>query len=126
MFVRAGKMLVIVALVATTGAQWVFLQTVAWTSMLAGNLRNESFSTAVTHTFDGRHLCPLCRAIAASKKSGRKSEALSSSQKLEFPPVPDGITLIAPAIFHLPGASLILSGLPPQKPPLPPPRSLPA
>ena len=54
----------VAALVLTTGAHWAALQTVAWTTMLANNLCTQSVSEAVSHTFDGEHLCPLCRAIA--------------------------------------------------------------
>jgi len=68
---------VVAALVLITGAHWAALQTVAWTTMLANNLRTQSVSEAVSHTFDGEHPCPLCRAIAAAKKSEKKSAAVS-------------------------------------------------
>lgn len=122
MFVRLGKFLVIVALVLTTGAHWAALQTVAWTTMLANNLCSKSVSEAVSETFDGRHLCPLCRAIAAAKKSEKKSEAVSQVLKMEFPPVAETPTLTSPTQFEI---------LPPQnsfaeslssEPPVPPPR----
>ena len=87
MFARYGKFFVVAALVLSTGAHWAALQTVAWTTMLADNLCNESVSEAVLHTFDGKHLCPLCKAIAAAKKSEKKSEAVSPTLKMEFPPV---------------------------------------
>ena len=123
MFVRTGKWLVVIALVLTTGAHWAALQTVAWTTMLAGNLCGESFTEAVSQTFDGRHLCPLCRAIAAAKNSGKKSEAVSPTPKMEYPPVAEKIALIPPSpvsalsLAHLSAESFFL------KPPLPPPRS---
>ena len=37
-----GKFFVVVALVSTLGAHWALLQTVAWTTMLANNLRTQS------------------------------------------------------------------------------------
>ena len=52
MFARFGKCCVIVALVLTTGAHWAVLQTVAWTTMLATNLRTHSVAEAVTRTFE--------------------------------------------------------------------------
>ena len=69
MFVRIGNCLVIAALVATTGAHWALLQSVAWTTMLADNLRAYSLSESVARTFDGKFPCPICKAIAAGKKS---------------------------------------------------------
>ena len=74
MFVRLGKILVVFALVATIGAHWALLQTVAWTTMLADNLHSGSFHDAMTKTFDGEHPCPICMAIAAAKKSQQKNE----------------------------------------------------
>ena len=50
---RFGKILVIAALVLMTGAHWAALQTVAWTTMLANNLRTQSLTQAVSDTFDG-------------------------------------------------------------------------
>jgi len=120
---RCGKLLVVVALVLVTGAHWAALQTVAWTTMLANNLRTQSVSEAVSETFDGRHLCPLCRAIAAAKKSEKKSEAVSPSLKMEFPPAPENFVLISPepiSAFSLAEFSAASSS---PKPPVPPPRS---
>lgn len=122
MFARLGKFFVVAALVLTTGAHWAALQTVAWTTMLANNLRTQSVSAAVSHTFDGEHLCPLCRAIAAAEKSEKKSEAISPVQKMEFPPVARGIFPSPPAQFEmLPLADFFAESLS-LKPPVPPPR----
>jgi hypothetical protein len=123
-FARLGKSLVVVALVLSTGLHWAALQTFAWTTMLASNLCTQSVSQAVTHTFDGEHLCPLCKAIAAAKKSEKKSDAVSASSKMEFPPVAQKIILHPPAQFEtLPVANAFAESLA-QKPPTPPPRGL--
>lgn len=101
MFARIGKIFVIVALVAMLGAHWTLLQTVAWTTMLADNLHSGSFHDAVTKTFDGHHPCDLCKAIAAGKRSEKKTEFSFQSQKLEFPPSKENFTLITPSQFQL-------------------------
>ena len=124
-FLRLGKILVIAALVVTTGAHWMALQTVAWTTMLAVNWSNGSFSEAVSTTFDGRHPCPLCKAIAAAKKSEQKKEFISATLKLEFPPVTESIVLIAPKTFFTVSASDRFGEASFLKPPVPPPRSRP-
>jgi hypothetical protein len=95
-FVRTGKICLVLALVAMLGAHWALLQTVAWTRMLADNLHSSSFCDAVTKTFDGQHPCPLCKAIAAGKQSEKKTEFSFQSQKLEFPPLKENFILIAP------------------------------
>ncbi len=105
------------------GAQWTLLQTVAWTTMLANNLRTHSLSESLTRTFDGKHPCLMCRAIAAAKNSQGKNQSTLSWQKLEFPPVAQSFVLIAPTRSHLsPQADSFAASLP-RKPPTPPPRS---
>jgi len=123
MFVRLGKMFVVIALVAILGGHWALLQTVAWTTMLAANLSCESFSTAVSQTFDGEHPCPLCRAIAAGKKSEKKSDFTFGKTKLEYPPMARNFQLFAPVIFNLVAAENFSAESFFSKPPLPPPRN---
>ena len=122
MLARFGKWLVVAALVSTTGAHWAVLQTVAWTTMLANNLCHQSLTEAVTQTFDGHHPCPLCKAIAAAKKSEKKSEAVSPELKMEFPPAAGNMMLFPPGQFAiLPLRNFFADSLS-AKPPLPPPR----
>ncbi len=122
MFVRIGKIFLVLALVAMLGAHWALLQTVAWTTMLADNLRANSFHDAVTMTFDGQHPCPICKAIAAGKKSENKSESVAPTLKLEFPPVNENVVLVAPSQFRLlPPENFSAKPLS-QKPLLQPPR----
>lgn len=123
MFARVGKLLVIATLVISTGAHWAALQTVAWTTMLAANWSGESFSEAVSQTFDGRHLCPLCKAIAAGKQSEQKKEFVSQTLKLEFPPLTHKLVLTAPTPVSAFSLSEFRAGSLIEKPPVPPPRS---
>jgi hypothetical protein len=121
-FVRLGKVFVVSALIATTGLHWAVLQSVAWTTMLADNLHSSSFRDAMTKTFDGKHPCCLCKAIASGKKSEQKSEFTAQMQKFEFPPVKENFVLIAPTQFQfLPQANTFAKSLT-QKPLTPPPR----
>ena len=122
MFVRFGRWIVIATLVVSTGTQWMALQTVAWTAMLADNLRTHPVTESVTRTFDGKHPCPLCKAIAAAKKSEKKHAFTVQMPKLEFPPAKENAVLIAPADFRLlPQANTSADSLT-QKPLTPPPR----
>lgn len=91
--------------------------------MLAANLGNESFSRAVCETFDGKHPCPLCRAIAASRKSQQKNELASLTLKMEFLPAARDAVLVAPSQFEWlsVGDSFASSGFP--QPLFQPPRS---
>jgi len=90
--------------------------------MLADNLQSCSLHDAVVKTFDGKHPCCLCKAIAAGKKSEKKNEFTGQNQKLEFPPAKENPVLIAPSSFQLlPQGNSFAESLP-QKPPTPPPR----
>jgi hypothetical protein len=115
-------MFVVAALVLMTGAHWAALQTVAWTTMLAENLCHDSVAESVAKTFDGEHLCPLCKAIAAAKKSEKKSEAVAPVLKMEFPPAPENFLLISPAPVSAFSLVDFSAGAFFSKPPLPPPR----
>jgi hypothetical protein len=118
---RLGKVCVVFALVATISAHWALLQTVAWTTMLANNLQSRSLHDAVTMTFDGEHPCPLCKAIAAGKKSEQKDQLALEKQRLEFPPLQDSLGLTGPAPVEIPSPSTFSESVP-QKPLTPPPR----
>jgi hypothetical protein len=117
--------MVVLALVLSTGLHWAALQTVAWTTMFASNLQSDSFVQAVSKTFDGQHPCCLCKAIAAAKKSGKKSAAVLPGLKMEFTLVAGKISLFPPAPSALVLKNDILAEFFADKPPLPPPRSLP-
>jgi hypothetical protein len=119
---RIGKLFLVFALIAMLGAHWAFLQTIAWTTMLANNLRTQSLTESVSRTFDGNHPCPLCEAIAAGKKSENKNAVNVQTQKLEYLPLAQKIVLIAPST--LPSLSLenLFAKSFFHKPLLPPPR----
>ena len=123
MFARFAKIFVVAALVLITGAHWAALQTVAWTTMLANNLCEQSFTEAVSRTFDGEHPCPLCKAIAAGKKSEKKSEAIAPTFKMEFPPVAEKFALISPKPLSIFSPSEFFADSSSLKPAVPPPRS---
>lgn len=92
--------------------------------MLAANLASQqSLTEAVSQTFDGEHPCPLCKAIAAGKKSEKKSEALTLKLKIEYPPVGDKLVLVAPRNFKTFEANSRFADSISTKPPLPPPRN---
>ena len=124
MLVRLGKWVVVAMLVVSTGIHWVALQTVAWAGMIVSYSEKAPLKTALAETFDGKHPCPLCKAIAAGKKSEKKNEFTLQTQKLEFPPAKENPVLIAPSRFQLlPQANFFADSLA-QKPPTPPPRGV--
>ena len=96
---RIGHVLLIAAVLAVTGTHWFVLQSVAWTTMFAGNLRDGSFTEAMQKTFDGSHPCSLCRQIARGKQEEKKSETRVEWKKLEFVFAPATFVFQTPAFF---------------------------
>jgi hypothetical protein len=121
---RFAKAMVIVTLVVTTGAHWAFLQSIAWTTMLADNLSRTSVAEAMSRTFDGKHPCPLCKAIAAGKKSEKKKDSTLQLQRFEFPLANANPALPAPPQYNLPAPSTAFPKVHIHTPPVPPPREL--
>jgi hypothetical protein len=124
MFARFAKTMMVAALVAMTGGHWVLLQSVAWTTMLADNLSCGSVTEAVARTFDGKHPCPSCKAIAAGKKSEKKKDFSPQLQKLEFPLAHENPPLTDPLRFDAPPPGVAFPKSHIQRPIVPPPRGL--
>lgn len=123
MFKRCGNVLLAAALFLTTGTHWAVLQSIAWVNMMVCYSEKAPVAVALRETFDGHHPCPLCKAIAAAKKSEKKTEFTLQTPRLEFPPAPENFALVAPARFEfLPAANDSSAESLPHKPPVPPPR----
>jgi hypothetical protein len=111
------------SLVCLIGLPWALLQSFAWTTMLIGNLATNPVGVALQRTFDGRHPCPLCKAIAAGKKSEKKSDTLLPLKKFEALSRSVVLAFFPPTSFprvEAPNASLETLA---DAPPTPPPRA---
>ncbi|HTS19933.1 MAG TPA: hypothetical protein VMP11_20325 [Verrucomicrobiae bacterium] len=123
MTARVRSAVLIFVLLAGTGAHWCALQSLAWTRMLAENLRTVPFAEAVVRTFDGRHPCSLCKVIANASKSPKKTDFLQPLPKLEFPLATQAMLLVTPRRSHfVPASDEFVDSLS-QQPPTPPPRA---
>jgi hypothetical protein len=122
MFVGFGKTFVAVALAVTLGAHWVLLQSVAWMGMVVAYSEHATIKEAIVQTFDGKHPCGLCKAIAVAKKSEKKTEFTLQIQKLEFPLPRERFVFTPPSQFWLVPAIDCFADFLSQKPPTPPPR----
>jgi hypothetical protein len=112
----------VVALLGAMGSHWLVLQSIAWTTMLADNLRVASLSEALSRTFDGKHPCPLCRQIDAGKRSENKAAFPPEFKRFEFLPVTPRPFVSPTVVFHFltPSIRPFKSFIHP--PPTPPPR----
>ena len=121
-FVRIGHVLLILALLAATGGHWAVLQTVAWTNMLADNLRTQSFGAAIARTFDGQHPCSMCKAISQGKKAEKKTEFPLLAKRLEFVCERGAFIFSAPSDFRFVTETQTVYRQILHRPPVPPPR----
>ena len=120
---RLPKLLIAVALASSIGLHWGFLQSFAWTTMLVDNLTTNSFCVALQRTFDGKHPCPLCKAVAEAKKSEKKSDILLPLKKFEALNQSVTFALSSPASFPgIEAPNALLETLA-DAPPTPPPRA---
>jgi hypothetical protein len=121
---RFAHVLLIVALIGTTGMHWAVLQSVAWAKMLSDNARTDTLQVAIEKTFDGKHPCALCKQITKGKQSEKKSEFQTGLKKLEFLHDPLAFVLYSPQNFQLQSDLQTSAVTWAQAPPVPPPRSL--
>ena len=125
-FRRFGHGLLILSLLCATGGHWAMLQSVAWATMLANNARTECLADAIAKTFDGRHPCPICRQIAQSRQSEKKSDAQLELKRLEYSLESAVFVICPPNHFFLTGERSSSAPLLTESPPTPPPREFPA
>jgi hypothetical protein len=120
---RIAKSFIAVLLIVSIGGHWVFLQSVAWVSMVIDYSKDAPISVAVSKTFDGKHPCKLCKIVRHGQETEKKQDAIKVKTK------PD-VWLVAGAI-SLPNADLIREPFPSvtllsrsrgESPPVPPPR----
>jgi hypothetical protein len=73
---RLLQSLITVALMASIGLHWVLLQSAAWIGMaVAYSVETGSVIEGVSDTFDGKHPCPLCKAVAKGLEEDRDAPA---------------------------------------------------
>jgi hypothetical protein len=121
--IKAGQLLLILALFATCGGHWMVLQSVAWTNMLVSFSKNEDVTQAIEKTFDGQHPCDLCKRIDSGKGSEKKQDMLWTVGKLNLFHETSGITLVRADDFWeqaVPDYWMATRG---DAPPVPPPRT---
>lgn len=88
MFMHAARIirhsccaLMAAALFLSAGGHLALLQGVAWANMIRDYSRGGSLTQAVEKTFDGKHLCPLCKKIAAQRTQEEKAPVTVKAEK---------------------------------------------
>jgi hypothetical protein len=113
----------VLSLCAAVGLHWAALQSIAWAGMLLNYSRSESVASAIVKTFDGRHPCPLCKAIGKGEQGGKKQD-FQMGTKMDMDYRRQTALLIPPMQdFRWPAFAPEGSGFS-QEPSVPPPRAL--
>jgi hypothetical protein len=123
---RLPKILLVLALASSIGLHWAFFQTLAWAQMVISYSQNASLTEALEKTFDGKHPCKLCKNIAESKRSEKKSDSDLDLKKFEFSFVESEFVFSAPAFLDRSRSSNDSASTIGHTPPVPPPRQFPA
>ena len=125
MLLRLPRLAMVAALALSIGLHWGLLQSVAWVGMVVNYSRDGSFGEALEKTFDGKHPCVLCKAIAEGKKSEKKPESGPVTKKLEFSYSRTLFIFCAPTHFWKLAALDERPDSANSPPPVPPPKSFP-
>jgi hypothetical protein len=81
---RFAHIVLVLALSASIGLHWAFLQSAAWVNMVVTYSLDGGFTEAVQKTFDGEHPCARCKQIQKGQDTEKKNESKSVQQKIEF------------------------------------------
>ena len=112
----------VLSLCAAIGLHWAALQSIAWAGMLVNYARSGSIASAIEMTFDGKHPCPLCNAIAKARQGGKKPD-LQLGSKIDMDHERQAELLIPPLFdFSWPVLDSSGSAFSPE-PIVPPPRA---
>ncbi len=125
MLTRLPRLVLVVALAASIGLHWALLQSVAWVGMMVNYVQTTTLGDALAKTFDGKHPCSLCKAVADGKKSEKKPESGPVAKKFDFSYSSSAFVFVAPStgweVDWPQKASRSLA----RTPPVPPPRLVP-
>ncbi|MBL9173602.1 MAG: hypothetical protein JNL10_08715 [Verrucomicrobiales bacterium] len=120
---RSVKAVAVVVLTLSLGLHWALLQSVAWAGMIARYAQEDSLSTALAKTFDGRHACKLCRIVEAGRSAEKAPAAEVKLPKFEAcAPVRTTLAAAELPAKELPERSLPILKSRTDTPLLPPPR----
>jgi hypothetical protein len=117
-----SRLAVAAALICAIGGHWALLQSIAWTGMVISYSHEAGWKQALKKTFDGKHPCQLCKAVAEGKKTENRGVSLKTETKLDFFCWERSLSPNTDLSFQLP--IFLTAPLQPrfETPPLPPPR----
>lgn len=124
MLARFSKAVVVLALAGSIGLHWAFFQSVAWVNMVISYAQGEPLTEALQKTFDGKHPCALCKQLAKTKQSEKKSDLKPMGKGFEFSFAFSKFVFCAPSHYWSVSGGRWLPRAFISSPPVPPPRAI--
>jgi len=82
---RFGIFFGALALLQILGGHWALLQTSAWVGMIVQYSQRAGLKAGIVQTFDGEHMCSVCKAIQDGKKQEhKKAQVLQAELKKDY------------------------------------------
>ncbi|MBV8099386.1 MAG: hypothetical protein JOZ31_09540 [Verrucomicrobia bacterium] len=69
---RFGTLFCALAVFQVLGGPLAALQTIAWVRMAVTYSKDDGVGAGLTKTFDGQHMCSLCKAVAKKREGEQK------------------------------------------------------
>lgn len=82
--IRLQRWLIVAALVLSIGGHWAFLQSIAWVGMAVSYSKDATLGQAIEKTFDGHHLCRLCKLVRAGQKAEHSHDLKIDLKKIDL------------------------------------------
>jgi hypothetical protein len=114
--------MVVVSLIVAVGGHWAILQSIAWFGMVVHYSQGTSLSVGIEKTFDGKHLCSICKIVKKGKESEQNSRFVKIDTKLELFWPKESLTLYPPTKFVLLDGYKEIARIRADQPALPPPK----
>lgn len=98
---RLGVLFCTLAVFQVLGGPLAALQTIAWIRMAVTYSQDDGVTAGVAKTFDGQHMCSLCKAIAKKREGEQKDlgDALLNKVYLQCSATP--VQLFPPEFYWL-------------------------
>ena len=87
---RLGILICALAVFQVLGGPLAALQTIAWIRMAVTYSQDDGVGAGIAKTFDGKHMCSLCKAIAKKREGEQKDlgDVLVNKIYLQCPAAP--------------------------------------
>jgi len=121
---RLSKLLCVLAVFQLLGGPLAILQGVAWVRMALTYSQSDGVGEGIAKTFDGQHMCPLCKAIAKKRDGQQRDLSDLSLIKIYLQCSATSTELFPPGLYWLRRPDAAVGNASTPEPLLQPPKSV--